>query len=362
MATPSRQPVTASTGSGYQSDPALAFDGTNYLVVWSDGREDYNIYGARVSRQVACSTPAGSDLAPATQYAPALAFDGTNYLVVWQDPLGLGRRLRRAREPGGGGARPGRHPDLDGAERPASPALAFDGTNYLVAWAGLPLGTSSDIYGARVSPAGAVLDRRDPDLDGADDRVPRVAFDGTNYLVAWEDYRSDTGSRRLRRPRQPGRRACSTRTAFPISTAAERPVARRSPSTARTTSSSGRTYRGHELRHLRARVSPAGTVLDPAGIAISTAASDQYARASRSTGRTISSSGATSAGRATTSTARVSAPGNGARPGRDPDLGGIGIPRGIRRLPQNGKGRRPLPHRIPEATTERASHWTRFFV
>ena len=89
----------------------MAFDGTNFLVVWADGRSgpSYDIYGARVSRAGAVLDGAGIPISTAAndQFAPAVAFDGTNFLVVWTD----GRS-----------------------------------------------GASYDIYGARVSRAGAVLD------------------------------------------------------------------------------------------------------------------------------------------------------------------------------------------------------------
>src|SRR5207249_3978893 len=109
------------------------------------------------------------------------------------------------------------------ANNQASPAVAFDGTNYLVVWQDFPGGTYFDIYGARVSPAGTVLDPAGIPISTAagDQLSPALAFDGTNYLVAWTDPRSGS----------------------------------------------------YDI--YGARVSPAGTVLDPSGLAISFAAGGQ---------------------------------------------------------------------------------------
>src|SRR6185503_1911836 len=69
------------------------------------------------------------------------------------------------------------------------PTLAFDGTNFLVVWQEL-----DDLFGARVSRAGAVLDRTHIPISTAaeEQRAPAVAFDGTNSLVVWSDTRSGT--------------------------------------------------------------------------------------------------------------------------------------------------------------------------
>ncbi len=132
--------------------PAVAFDGTNYLVVWSDSRNwatsGFDIYGVRVSTTGTVLDPNGLVICNAngTQSFPDVDFDGTNFFVVWED------------------------------RRP---------------------GTSvADVYGSRVSKAGAPLDGQGIQLSGAvyEQRFPRVAFDNySTYLVVWEDYRA-TGS------------------------------------------------------------------------------------------------------------------------------------------------------------------------
>src|SRR5207253_1451782 len=69
-----------------------------------------------------------------------------------------------------------------------NPAVAFDGANYLVVWVDNRSG-SSIIYGARVSPAGSVLDPAGIPISvgiSANSDEPGVAFDGRNYLVAWD--------------------------------------------------------------------------------------------------------------------------------------------------------------------------------
>ncbi len=222
--------ITYVPAPGNQVEPALAFDGTNFLVVWTDGRSGSyydDIYGARV-------TPAGTVLdtngiaistAADDQWSPALVFDGTNFLVVWADK------------------RSGSYSDIYGARVTAAgvvldpsgiaistaahdqwlPALSFDGTDFLVVWVDKRSGPYSDIYGARVTAAGVVLDPSGIAVSTAASYQwdPALAFDGTNFLVVWQDSRSGS----------------------------------------------------YDI--YGARVTAVGVVLDPSGIAISTAADEQ---------------------------------------------------------------------------------------
>ena len=74
--------------TNWQDYPDIAFDGVNYLVVWQDDRNgDYDVYGARLTQDgVVIDTGAFSIVnAPGDQVRPAAAFDGNNYLIVWED-------------------------------------------------------------------------------------------------------------------------------------------------------------------------------------------------------------------------------------------------------------------------------------
>jgi phosphoribosylformylglycinamidine (FGAM) synthase PurS component len=185
-----------------QLTPAVGFDGANFLVAWGDNRAadlNLDVYGARV-------TPAGTVLDPQgfviTQAAneqshPAIGFDGANFLVVWTDYRNgdysdiYGARVtpqRTVLDPQGFAIS---QTVLD----QSNPVLGFDGANFLLAWTDYRSGIYSDIFGARVTPQGTVLDTSGLIImraaEGQYSPALSIGFDGTNYLVVWEDYRSD---------------------------------------------------------------------------------------------------------------------------------------------------------------------------
>jgi hypothetical protein len=199
--------IAVSTAPYYQCSPAVAFDGTNYLVVWQDNRSgNYDIYGARVTPAgvVLDGGPSGGiaiSTAANAQCSTAVAFDGTNYLVVWQDYRSGNYDIYGARVTPSGvvldGGSGGGFAISSLLHDQCKPAVTFGGANYLVVWQDLRNG-DNDIYGARVTPAGVVLDGGSGGgfaiSSAAYAQVePAVTFDNTNYLVVWQDYRN--GSR-----------------------------------------------------------------------------------------------------------------------------------------------------------------------
>jgi len=71
---------------GDQFDAAVASDGANFLVAWTDVGRNYSIWGCRITADGVVLDSAGFAISNAGNCGcPAVAFDGANYLVVWQD-------------------------------------------------------------------------------------------------------------------------------------------------------------------------------------------------------------------------------------------------------------------------------------
>ena len=191
-------PVT-DPGGGSQTTPAVASNGTDYLAVWADDRGgDVDIYGARVSQAGAVLDALGLPIGVAVnaQQSPAVAFNGTNYLVVWSDGRrGSGNDIYGARVSPAGSV-------LDPSGLPLStstvftllmraPAIAFDGTNYLIVWEEKTGFTApTNLNGLRVSPTGAPVGSPFVVSNAVGNQLAAaLAFDGTNYLTVWQDDR-----------------------------------------------------------------------------------------------------------------------------------------------------------------------------
>jgi hypothetical protein len=187
--------------SGDQGTAAVAFNGTDYLAVWSDGRNDIefpDLYGTLVNKTNQVSAPDGMLISEAAndQQAPAAAFNGRHYLVVWEDNRnGAGTDIYGVRL-----SSTGQIADPSGISICTAPGLqrhpsvASDGTDFLVVWADErdSASSGSDIYGARVQSTGVVVDGAGlPICTETSFQVgPCVAFGGGAYLVAWQDWRN----------------------------------------------------------------------------------------------------------------------------------------------------------------------------
>jgi hypothetical protein len=140
--------------------------------------------------------PAGITIttAPGFQYAPAVASEGANALVVWQDTRNgsdwdiVGTRL----SPEGEVLDPAGLAFSQEANNQRFPAAVFDGTNYLVAWQDNRYLNGYDVFGTRATPEGIVLDNTNIPISAAaeDQMLPAVGFDSAGFLVVWQDYRN----------------------------------------------------------------------------------------------------------------------------------------------------------------------------
>lgn len=171
---------------------AVAFDGTNYLVAFVPGG---SVLGIRVSPDgTVLDGPSGFTIAGTsggeTNSSPAVAFDGANYLVVWSRYRYPAAWDISAARVSPDGAVLDQFPVSTAAGDPKAPSVAFDGINYLVAWS---TSGDSDVYGARLSPAGVVLDPTGIAISTASgfQGQPQITFGAENYFVVWIDFRSD---------------------------------------------------------------------------------------------------------------------------------------------------------------------------
>lgn len=168
------------------ASPVVTSDGPGYLVAWIGDVNE--LYWSRVDASGAMLDPGGVARAGSLRgSAMALAFDGTNYVLAWSAVSGSSE-IRVARigrsgallDPGGVVVSTG------GTAERRNPALAANAGGALVAWEDLRDGLPR-IYAARVTPAGVVSDPngRVVSLAAANQTQPSVATDGTSFLVGW---------------------------------------------------------------------------------------------------------------------------------------------------------------------------------
>lgn len=188
---------TISNAPDWQSDPKVVFGGANYLVVWSDCRNhpyEPDIYGARLTPAGVLLDPSGIKISSAdkSQAGAEVAFDGTNYLVVWSDRRNIGTSpdiYCTLVTPSGIVLDTCGIPIDSTQSDDCNPSLSFDGTNFYCAWS-RDIGSTWDVYGTRINSNGILIDTGGvfiattthywiPDIS--------VACCTDNYIVTWDD-------------------------------------------------------------------------------------------------------------------------------------------------------------------------------
>lgn len=181
--------------------PSISSNSDLFMVVWTRKTPSgFDIYGARVTRdgKVMEGDEEGIPISRASndQMLPSVTWNGDSFFVVWQD-----RRSGKAWDIYGARITPeGQVLDPNGIPisiaRPnydqAAPVVSFDGENCLIVWQGKRSPKIWNIYFTRVSKDGIVLDQEPIPIDSSsrDQISPSVAFNGENYFVVWQDRRS----------------------------------------------------------------------------------------------------------------------------------------------------------------------------
>jgi hypothetical protein len=182
-----------------QEFPGIDFDGTNFIVSWTDRRYEWDFYATGVTPDgvVLSTTGWGVGAWPTTLTRYGDIACGDNYiLAIWEN-----RRFPMETDIQGGRIKIEDYsmPDLDGFDvsvgtyAHANPSTAFDGTNYLVVWEDRR-NNISQIWGTRVGNSGQILDPDGIQIgynDSLQLRNPSVSFNGVDYMVAWGSQNSE---------------------------------------------------------------------------------------------------------------------------------------------------------------------------
>ena len=178
---------------------AMTHDGSNVLVIgrpW--GECENSLVVSRLSPEGVPLDATPHHLADDAGDTAAVAGGHRRTLLVWRDAVAPRNTLHH---PVLAGAWLDRSSTaLDGPSFPLAitandqqtPAASFDGQNHLVTWLDHrdnSAGERGGIYGARVTPAGEVLDAQGIEIRATQDpdilSLPRAAFDGHNTVVVW---------------------------------------------------------------------------------------------------------------------------------------------------------------------------------
>jgi hypothetical protein len=184
--------ITANSQQNSSSLEPVAYGGGKYLATWDDHRNGTNwaVYGQLVSSagalvggNILISAPVNAQ----DEKSASVAFDGTNFLVVWQFANAASHYVTYGVfiSPSGVMGTPFAISQTVSAAANFG-AVVFNGTNYLVIY-NAGLGSAKPLYGRFVTPAGTFPGNEFEIVTNGNARGQALAFDGVNYLLCWND-------------------------------------------------------------------------------------------------------------------------------------------------------------------------------
>jgi hypothetical protein len=183
------------------SNGGIAFGGGAYLVVYQRlSASLHKIYGSLVASDgtVGAAFPISSGLGSFSDgvCTPAVVFDGSNFLVVWieesTDPS-LNNLAVKARFVSPSGAVGTEFTVSAGAPAKTSPSVAYNGSRYFVVWNAVinpatpPAIPDYDVLGQQVTTTGALSGGAITVATGPGFQFGHVSAGGANFLVIWDD-------------------------------------------------------------------------------------------------------------------------------------------------------------------------------
>jgi uncharacterized protein (TIGR03382 family) len=214
-------PVVICSVAGGQWAPSVAAVDSRWLVTWADGRNldaTFDVYARFIDSS---GHPDGAEVWVGRGDHPAIAEGGAGALIAWEDTLAR-HVSTRVVEPSGAFADPVSAPRTADTLTQYTPAVAWSGTSWIVAWEDYRGGAprSSGILAGRLDETGAAIDT-DPIFVSAaagDRRAPAVAWGRDAWLVAWQDERDFGADVYAARVRGDGTIPAEDQDGFPVAT------------------------------------------------------------------------------------------------------------------------------------------------
>jgi len=183
--------VSYGPASGDQCHPAMASNGSGWLVVWGDSR-DYTLRAGRLDANGVLLDTIGITITGINSLPcqADVAFDGVNYLVVWETNNDMYNGDVWAAHISQAGALLDTFVVCAELNGQYNPWVASAGDTSLVVWLDGRNDYPGELYAARVLRSGAVLDPngfRIAPIIYSYATTQAVEFGGGEFLVAWSD-------------------------------------------------------------------------------------------------------------------------------------------------------------------------------
>jgi hypothetical protein len=180
-------------GKAIRKFPSVAYGDSVYMVVWQEGWNGKNgkarIFAARVNTNGQLLDSAGIEIAPCStgvQEQPRIAFSQGTFLIVWQDMRNgndfdvLGARI----SPAGTVLDSVPIPFAVAARSQVLPDLSESKTGFIVVWQGFQsTGSSTQLFGAIVDAADGSITPLSLSLYKSN---PRIAWNGIQFLLTFK--------------------------------------------------------------------------------------------------------------------------------------------------------------------------------